>query len=114
MGINVRDPLYIELRDDRIDEFLTEIRRNYRDNKNTQMICCILPSNKKDRYDAIKLLCCNELGVPSQCVVGKTLAKKQGLLSVCSKIIQQINCKLGGELWKINDVNFTFFFSFFL
>merc|ERR1712232_744189 len=38
-----------------------------------------------------------------QCVVGKTLSKKQNQLSVCSKIIQQINCKLGGQLWRVRN-----------
>ena len=107
IGMRVKDPQYISLRDDHIEDYLEEIRRNVRPNNRndgTQMVVCILPTNKKDRYDAIKLLCCHELGIPSQCVVGKTLARKQSLLSVCTKIIQQINCKLGGQLWKIDNV----------
>lgn len=37
--------------------------------------------------------------VPSQCVVQRTLSKKQMLMSVATKIAIQLNCKLGGEVW---------------
>ena len=102
IGMRIRDPIFVCLRDDHVEEYREEIRRNCA--RTTQIVVCILPTAKKDRYDAIKLLCCTELSVPSQCVIGKTLAKKQGNMSVCSKIIQQINCKLGGQLWKVNGV----------
>lgn len=62
---------------------------------------CIVPNNRKDRYDAIKKLCCVEKPVPSQVVVGRTLSKKQMLMSVCTKIGIQLNCKLGGEVWAV-------------
>ena len=39
--------------------------------------------------------------VPSQCIVTKTISKKQMLMSVATKIVLQINCKLGGELWAL-------------
>ena len=64
-------------------------------------IVCILPTNRKDRYDAIKKCCCLEHPVPSQVILGRTLSKKQQLMSVCTKIAMQINCKLGGELWAL-------------
>lgn len=39
--------------------------------------------------------------VPSQVVVGRTLSKKQMLMSVATKIAIQLNCKLGGEVWHL-------------
>ena len=39
--------------------------------------------------------------VPSQVVVSRTLSKKQMLMSVCTKIGIQLNCKLGGEVWAV-------------
>ena len=39
--------------------------------------------------------------VPSQVVLGRTLGKKQMLMSVCTKIAIQLNCKLGGEVWAV-------------
>ena len=40
-----------------------------------------------------------ECPVPSQVVVSRTLSKQQMLMSVCTKIAIQLNCKLGGEVW---------------
>ena len=102
IGIRVDDPHFITLRDDHKNAYTDEIKYNVQ--KETQIVVCILPTNKKDRYDAIKFLCCSEIGVPSQCVVAKTLSRKQSALSVCTKIIQQMNCKLGGQLWTVNGV----------
>ena len=34
-------------------------------------------------------------------VVSRTLSKKQMLMSVCTKIGIQLNCKLGGEVWAV-------------
>lgn len=43
----------------------------------------------------------NFLSVPSQVIVGRTLAKKQMLMSVATKICIQLNCKMGGEVWAL-------------
>lgn len=40
--------------------------------------------------------------MPSQVVVSRTLSKKQMLMSVCTKIGIQLNCKLGGEVWAVD------------
>jgi len=39
--------------------------------------------------------------VPSQVIVGRTISKKQMLMSVCTKIGIQLNVKLGGEAWAV-------------
>lgn len=41
------------------------------------------------------------ISVPSQVVVGRTISKKQMLMSVCTKIGIQLNVKLGGEAWAV-------------
>lgn len=94
-------------------------------------VVVVLPTNRKDRYDSIKKLCCKEMPgngwqpepkitcsdrclfwsdiycsfflplVPSQCILARTLQKKQQLMSVVTKVAMQINCKLGGELWAL-------------
>ncbi|XP_071789596.1 piwi-like protein 1 [Asterias amurensis] len=99
MGITVREPKMCALRDDRSETYVNGIRNNL--TSSTQLVVCVLSSNRKDRYDAIKKFCCNESPVPSQCIVSRTLSKKQMLMSVCTKICMQINCKLGGELWAV-------------
>lgn len=59
------------------------------------------------RYAAIKAMTCVENAVPSQVVMTRTLTKKTGaghsmLTSVCTKIAMQMNCKMGGALWRLN------------
>ena len=63
----------------------------------TDMVVCVLPNNRKDRYDTIKKFVCIEKPVPSQMVIGKTISKADLLTAVATKISIQINCKLGGE-----------------
>lgn len=99
MGINVQKPIMVELPDDQINSFLRALKENI--NPQLQMAVCILPSNRKDRYDAIKKLCCCEHPVPSQVILARTLSKKQMLMSVATKIAIQLNCKLGGEVWGV-------------
>ena len=48
----------IELPDDRTETYLRTIKNNISDD--TQLVVCILPTNRKDRYDSIKKLCCLE------------------------------------------------------
>ena len=73
----------------------------------TQIVVCLLPTNKRDLYDSIKKHCCNgELPVPSQCLVAKTLFKKERVMSVATKIALQMNMKLGGEAWS-TDIPLT-------
>ena len=72
-----------------------------RDNLEPQleMVVCVLPSNKSDLYNGIKKLCCVERPVPSQCVLVKTIKRKERVMSVATKIALQMNVKLGGPAW---------------
>ena len=38
----------------------------------------------------------------SQVVMQKTLMREKSLQTICSKLLLQMNCKRGGELWGIN------------
>lgn len=101
MGILVREPRRngFALNDDRTETYLRTIREEMK--SPPQMVVCILPTNRKDRYDSIKKVCCLESPVPSQVIVSRTLSKKQMLMSVATKIGIQLNVKLGGEVWAL-------------
>ncbi|BFZ18411.1 hypothetical protein BsWGS_21450 [Bradybaena similaris] len=99
MGMRIAEPTRVELHNDRNDSYLQAIRQNL--TPNVQIIVAVAPNNKKDRYDAIKKCCCIDNPVPSQVVLQRTLAKKQGLMSVATKIAIQMNCKMGGEVWGV-------------
>jgi aubergine-like protein len=80
-----------------------------------ELIVVIVPNDNKTRYDAIKKLCCLEKPgmfvldicifsflVPTQVVRSQTLRNEKNFTSVCLKVLLQINCKLGGSLWRVN------------
>jgi aubergine-like protein len=98
MGIRVARPNMLELPDDNNNTFLRAISNGV--NNQTQMVVVVLPTNRKDRYDAVKKYLCIDHPVPSQCVVGRTLGKKN-LMSIVTKIAIQINIKLGGQAWSL-------------
>ncbi|VTJ85674.1 Hypothetical predicted protein [Marmota monax] len=65
------------------------------------MVVCILPDDRKNRYDEIKKYLCVKSPIPSQCVVAHTLTITWTLKTMVVKIAQQMNCKMGGALWKV-------------
>lgn len=99
MGMRVCAPRMFHVRDVKTASFLDAIRSNV--TQNTQMVTCIVPNNKKERYDAIKKATCLDFAVPSQVIVNRTLTKRNMLMSVATKIGIQLNCKLGGEPWAV-------------
>ncbi|KAG2470727.1 PIWL1 protein, partial [Polypterus senegalus] len=98
LGIRIQKPIMIEV-EDRHDSLMRALQQNV--TSNTQMVVCILPSNRKDKYDAVKKFLCVDRPTPSQCVVARTLSKPQAMMTVATKIALQMNCKMGGELWSV-------------
>ncbi|GMT00729.1 hypothetical protein PENTCL1PPCAC_22903, partial [Pristionchus entomophagus] len=73
--------------------------------KKAKMVVVIVNDDNKTRYDTVKKLLCHDMPVPSQIVKLETLAGKAGInknySSIVLKILLQINCKLGGAIWKV-------------
>ncbi|XP_069825609.1 piwi-like protein 1 [Dendropsophus ebraccatus] len=99
MGIRMNRAVMVEI-EDTVGGYLQAFQQNLTDR--TEMVVCILSSNNKMKYDAIKKYLCLDNPIPSQCVIARTLSKPQTVLSVCTKIALQMNCKLGGELWSVD------------
>ncbi|XP_041456323.1 piwi-like protein 1 [Lytechinus variegatus] len=99
MGMNMAKPSIVELRDDRTETYTQSLKEEY--SPHTQIVVVIVPSNRKDRYDAIKKTCVLTHPVPSQVIVTRTISKQQMLMSVATKIALQMNCKMGGDLWRV-------------
>lgn len=64
MGIRVCAPKVIVLDDDKTDTYVTILRRSL--TAQTQIVVCICPTSRDDRYAAIKKICCAESPIPSQ------------------------------------------------
>ena len=61
----------------------------------------ILKPKESSYYPALKVLFLNKLGIPHQAVLTKTFTNEKRSLSVCSKILLQMNAKLGLPIWKL-------------
>ncbi|CAB1319925.1 unnamed protein product [Coregonus sp. 'balchen'] len=102
MGLRLDRPIRVELRDDRTETYVKSIHSQLTSEPNVQLVVCIMTGNRDDLYSAIKKLCCVQSPVPSQAINIRTISQPQKLRSVAQKILLQMNCKLGGELWTVN------------
>ena len=103
LGMQVMQPQFVELYDDRSTTYKEAIASAI--NNQIQLVVCIFPTARDDRYNALKKLCCVDMPVPSQVILSRTLpedARSGKFRSVTMKIGLQINCKLGGELWAVD------------
>lgn len=64
MGISVSKPNIIVLDNDKTETYATTLRQAL--NVQTQIVVCICPTSRDDRYAAIKKICCAEKPIPSQ------------------------------------------------
>ncbi|KAF4011631.1 hypothetical protein G4228_003101 [Cervus hanglu yarkandensis] len=67
-----------------------------------RMVLCLLPTDNKEIYDGIKRYLCINYPIPSQCVLKRTLDRPKTPVTIATKIALQMNCKLGGALWKVD------------
>ncbi|XP_044296633.1 piwi-like protein 1 [Varanus komodoensis] len=98
MGIQMNKAVMLEV-EDRTEAYLRTLKQKVV--SDTQMVVCLLSSNRKDKYDAIKKYLCTDCPTPSQCVLARTLSKPQTVMAIATKIALQMNCKMGGELWSV-------------
>ncbi|NXW91657.1 PIWL2 protein, partial [Alopecoenas beccarii] len=103
IGMHVGRPAMLELKDDRIETYAKTIRGVLGSEDKVQLLLCIISGNRDDLYAAIKKLCSVQSPVPSQVINAQTLMGPVGKMrSVVQKVLLQINCKLGGELWGVD------------
>ncbi|XP_053677649.1 protein aubergine-like [Anopheles nili] len=76
-------------------------------NKDPQMIMCIVPNDRAERYSAIKKKCCIDRAIPCQVIKARTITPKNGavrtLMTIATKVVIQLNCKLGGIPWMVKN-----------
>nr|XP_058145769.1 piwi-like protein 2 isoform X2 [Dasypus novemcinctus] len=102
IGMRMSPPAWVELKDDRIETYIRTIKSMVGVEGKIQMVVCIIVGTRDDLYGAIKKLCCVQSPVPSQVINARTIGQPTRLRSVAQKILLQINCKLGGELWGVD------------
>ena len=99
--IIIKDPVWVEMSGKaKAKDWIAEANKYFGKGKRKYDFVLFLLGKNSNIYPELKVhsLCSN--GYISQVVKAETLYKK-GLLSVCSKILLQINAKLGGAIYKI-------------
>ncbi|KOC60009.1 Piwi-like protein 1 [Habropoda laboriosa] len=99
IGMTIGEPQAIPLKDDRIETYVHALRNNIQ--QTVSLMIVIFPTNRTDKYSAVKRVCCVEMPVPSQVIISKTISRSDKLKSITEKIALQINCKIGGALWAL-------------
>ncbi|NXE57473.1 PIWL2 protein, partial [Casuarius casuarius] len=103
IGMQVNLPAWVELKDDRVETYAKTIKCVLASEQRVQMVLCITTGNREDLYGAIKKLCCVQSPVPSQVINAQSLmGNASKMRSLAQKVLLQMNCKLGGELWGID------------
>ncbi|NXG80716.1 PIWL2 protein, partial [Baryphthengus martii] len=103
LGMRLSRPALVELKDDRIETYAKTIRGVLGTEEKVQLLLCLISSCREDLYGAIKKLCCIQSPVPSQVISVQSLTGQLGKMrAVVQKVLLQINCKLGGELWVVD------------
>nr|XP_042090675.1 piwi-like protein 3 isoform X3 [Ovis aries] len=99
MGITVRNAKLLEAADT-VQSYIRTLEKHA--SQKTQMVLCLLPTDNKEIYDGIKRYLCINYPIPSQCVLKRTLDRPKTPVTIATKIALQMNCKLGGALWKVD------------
>ncbi|XP_014341914.2 piwi-like protein 2 [Latimeria chalumnae] len=102
IGMKVNQPAWVELKDDRTETYVRNIKSQCGAEGRLQMVVCIIVGDRDDLYSAIKKLCCVQFPIPSQVINARTISQSAKLKSIAQKILLQINCKIGGELWRVD------------
>lgn len=100
-GITVEDPGFITVQSNRIEDWKKEINKDIADNGNPQIVLLFFQKNEERFYGELKRFLTIEKKIPSQVVKRRTVSSPQGAknMSAASKIILQMNAKLGMPLW---------------
>ena len=86
------------------DAWIRELKNQL--NEGIEMVVLLLPGKKGVLYDDVKRFLLTEYPIPSQVVLAQTISKGKNLRSIMSKVVIQINAKMGGIPWIVEDLPF--------
>lgn len=99
MGFMLPQPFVVEIPTDQIPIYIEKLEQVIAQ-LNPAIIVCAMTNDRADRYDAIKKKCYVDRAVPTQVITARTLSHKNAE-SIATKIVIQINCKVGGAPWSL-------------
>lgn len=68
MNMEIKQPLCITVPTNSPELFVSKVNDTVQNNSNLQLVVIVFNSSRKDYYNAIKRLCCGQLGIPSQVI----------------------------------------------
>ena len=99
-GLNINEPEWVEMGSGYVaKEWLSSVEEFFKEGYNKYTFVVFLTGEKNKLYDKLKKHSLCENGYVSQVIKVNSL-KRKGMLSICSKILLQINAKLGGISYK--------------
>ena len=77
-------------------------------NEGVQMVVLLLPGQKGkcQLYDDVKRFLLTEYPIPSQVILTSTIQRGKNLRSIISKVLIQMNAKVGGTPWAVDNLPF--------
>eukprot|EP00300_Choanocystis_sp_HF-7_P007998 c15637_g1_i2.p1 GENE.c15637_g1_i2~~c15637_g1_i2.p1 ORF type:complete len:484 (+),score=135.25 c15637_g1_i2:311-1762(+) len=99
LGVPLGKPVIRIADNDRAATYIEIFKENLQ--QDFQVVVAIVPSKDKRRYDELKVFLTTVMPLPSQIIVSKTISKERSLLTITNKIAQQIQAKIGGNLWRV-------------
>ncbi|XP_077281671.1 piwi-like protein Siwi [Temnothorax americanus] len=97
----LRSPHIECISDDRASTY-AEVLEGILSQNTPDLVFCVVSNNRSDRYAAIKKKCCVDRPVPSQVFLQKNVDGRN-VMSIATKVAIQMNCKLGGAPWSIDN-----------
>ena len=100
-GIKVDEPVFITVEGGHVEDWKKEISKDVEKNCKPQIVMLFFQKFEEKMYAELKRFMTKELKLPSQVVRKRTLSSPQPArnMSAASKIILQMNAKLGMPLW---------------
>lgn len=68
LGMEISLPKPIKIQGTNSEVFVSTINNTLKCYSDLQLIVIIFPNQREDRYNAVKRICCSELGIPSQVI----------------------------------------------
>lgn len=66
LGMEINPPKPIQVQGTNPEGFVSAINSTLKNNSEIQLVVIIFPNQREDRYNAVKRICCSEIGIPSQ------------------------------------------------
>lgn len=98
MQCDYKPPKMISLKDDRQDSYIQAVTAVK--DKAPKLILFVLPTDRADRYSALKKACLVDYGIPCQVCIKRTMTNKN-VVSIAAKVAIQMSVKLGATPWAI-------------